>query len=349
MPGLLADVGVMREMGRGWVGGTLRVCLGLAVVACEDTASVASPDASPDASSEPDGDGGDCEGAGGQQAASDAGGTGSDASSSTGSDAGNGATDTTDAGPGRVFGPQRCVWNQAYQENYETDDAADAVREARDCYVLIDPFSDARNSIPALQASGNVVGCYISTGTCEDWRDDFDAVSPHCVSEQWGEWAGEYFVDETSEALVAAMKARIDRLADWGCDMVEFDNMDWAFDDQQRRSYGFRASEDEAIAYNQTLCDHTHARGMGCMAKNTRRGAEQFDGVTFESYREERDWWTEAHLSGFLAEDKLGIIVHYDEPDCDGVYEQYTTQYGAALSYICEDRATRRYRHYPAD
>jgi cysteinyl-tRNA synthetase len=128
--------------------------------------------------------------------------------------------------------------------------------------------------------------------------------------------------------------------------MVEFDNMDWAFDDAYQSEYGFGAEPADAIAYHQTLCDHTHSKGMGCMAKNTRQGAAGFDGGTFESYNDDLDWWETAHLVGFLNDGKLGIIVHYDETDCDGTYDDYKVTYGADLSYICEDRATEKYRHY---
>lgn len=241
-----------------------------------------------------------------------------------------------------------CVWNQAYQENYSADSVTDIVANAEGCYVLIDPFEStaARNAIPQMHAADNIVGCYISSGTCEDWRDDFDDMQPYCVSEPWGEWAGEYFVDMPTAGLVALMEARIDKMATWGCDMVEFDNMDWIFDDDYRQQYGFTATEDDGIVYNQTLCNYTHGKGMGCMAKNTRQGAESFDGGTFESYSDDLNWWTTAHLQGYLNEDKLGIIVHYDEQDCASVYADYQSTYGTELSFICESSSAHAYVHF---
>jgi cysteinyl-tRNA synthetase len=241
-----------------------------------------------------------------------------------------------------------CVWNQAYQENYASDSVSSILSGAAGCYVLIDPFAsmEARNAIPEMKNGGNTIGCYISTGTCEDWRDDFDQIRPYCISTAWDEWPGEYFVDTPNDALIALMELRIDSLAAWGCDMVEFDNMDWAFDDAAQSKYGFAATAEQAMAYNQALCDYTAAKGMGCMAKNTRVGASTFDGVTFESYSDSKDWWDPAELSGFLDDGALGIVVHYDETDCDGVYAQYMSSYGPGLSYICEDRDRQGYRHY---
>ncbi len=244
------------------------------------------------------------------------------------------------------------VWNQAYQENYAADDVSAILAGAHDGYVLIDPFgsAEARAAIPQLAAAGNTVGCYISSGTCEDWRADFGEMQAYCVGTAWGEWAGEYFVDETAAGLVALMQRRIDAMAGWGCDLVEFDNMDWAFDDENRQQYGFTVTPAEAIDYNRTLCDYARGQGMGCMAKNTTEGATGFDGVTFESYvagtDPGRDWWPHEELQDFLDAGKLGIVVHYDEPNCDDVYAAYRQAYGVALSFVCEDRGAEAYRHY---
>jgi cysteinyl-tRNA synthetase len=256
-----------------------------------------------------------------------------------------GTGDPLRAGEG---GRARCVWNQAYQENYAADAISDILAGARDCYVLIDAFPDAevREAIEALRDHQNLVGCYMSSGTCEDWRRDFSAIKPYCVEQAWGEWDGEYFVDRTDPALVALMKARIDDMAGWGCDLVEFDNMDWAFDEELRVEYGFRASEADAISYNQALCAYARSRGMGCMAKNTRTGAEDFDGVTFESYSDDERWWPREDLAGFLDEDQPGVVMHYDETDCEAARQRYAAVYGNGLSFLCEDRGLEAYRRF---
>ena len=276
-------------------------------------------------------------------------GTGTDTTSTstdtTGTD--TTSTDTTTDGGGLPPSPL-CVWNQAYQENYEPDSVDAILAGAQGCYVLLDPFADedARAAIPAIAAAGNIVGCYISVGTCEDWRDDFAQMQGDCVDQQWGEWPGEYFVDTPGPGLVAAMNARIDQMAAWGCDMVEFDNMDWAYDEDYRAQYGFTVSEAEAEAYVQGLCASVHGQGMWCMAKSTARGAEGFEGGTFESYVDDLDWWEHAELQGFLDGGGIGLIVHYDEVDCDGVYADYQASYGDKLSFICEDPALQGYKHY---
>jgi hypothetical protein len=242
-----------------------------------------------------------------------------------------------------------CVWNEAYQENYAADTVLEILGGASNCYVLVDPFTDTdvSDAVIPMEHSGNLVSCYISVGTCEDWRDDFAAMKPFCVSKQWGQWPGEYFVDRTDTGLVDVMKARIDKMTAWGCQMVEFDNMDFAFDSANRSQYGITATAAQAEAYNQTLCAYVHANGMGCMAKSSTQGATDFDGLTVESAPDDMDWWNPGDLTGMLSSGKIGIVVHYNESDCATVRSIYQTKYGTKLSFICEDKALKKYRHFP--
>lgn len=239
------------------------------------------------------------------------------------------------------------VYNQAYQENFDADKISDIIMSARNAYVLIDPFeNNASASVADIKAGGNEVGAYISIGTGEEWRADFTDLQPYLVSTQWGQWAGEYFVDETTTGILDVMKARIDKIAAWGCDWVEFDNMDWVDDDDLRSQYGFHVTKAEGIAFYQALCDYVHTKGMKCMAKNTVDGAENFDGVLYESYNDEKNWWDVDGAKNFLAAGKLVIINHYNESNCDQVYTDYMAIYGSDLSYICESSREHKYVHY---
>ena len=187
------------------------------------------------------------------------------------------------------------------------------------------------------------MGCYISVGTCENWRSDYDAMRAHCTSTEWAEWEGEFFVSDV-DGIEPFMHARIDQMSTWGCDMVEFDNMDFADDEEQSDRFGLDVTPDQAIAYNQGLCEYVHTSGMQCMAKNLRHGAS-FDGGTFESYSDERDWWEHDDLQSFVDEGDLAVIFHYDESNCDSVALWYRQRYGAGVSFLCEDRAVEGYRH----
>ena len=239
------------------------------------------------------------------------------------------------------------VYNQAYQENYQEDKISDIILHANNAYVLIDPFQEGvADAVADIKAKGNQVGAYISIGTGEDWRDDYDELKPFLVSKQWGQWPGEYFVNKTTTGILPIMKARIDKIAAWGCDWVEFDNMDWAFDDDYRSEYGIQVTQAEGIAFYQALCDYVHEKGMKCMAKNHVEEAADFDGVLYESYDNEKNWWDTDGTKSFLAAGKLVIINHYNESDCNKVYQEYMDFYNNDISYICEDKKLKKYVHY---
>ncbi|RKX91774.1 MAG: hypothetical protein DRZ90_14610 [Spirochaetes bacterium] len=239
------------------------------------------------------------------------------------------------------------LWNQAYQENWKADSVVDILAAAHNAYVLLDPFDslEAREAIPAIKARGNIVGAYISVGTGEDWRDDFDMLDGSLVEKYWGEWPGEYFIDRISDDVMTVIKARIDKAAAWGADIVEFDNMDWAFDDDARRKYGFHVSIEESLEYVNQLKDYAATLGLSCMAKNMTQGAESFAGVTYESGPSNREWWEKEDLIGFLEEGKLCVIFHYRERQPEKALSEYRERYGDKLLVLIETRSDRGYLH----
>jgi cysteinyl-tRNA synthetase len=171
-------------------------------------------------------------------------------------------------------------------------------------------------------------------------------MAPFCVDKVWGKWEGEYFINTTTTGLIDVIKARIDIMANWGLDWVEFDNMDWAFDDDNRKKYKFSVTENEAILYYQTLCDYLHLKGMKCMAKNSVKGFDNFDGVLCESFNNEKDWWDHDGVQKFLDNGKLVIINHYNERKPNRVYQEYIDLYNNDISYICESKKEKKYIHY---
>jgi len=241
----------------------------------------------------------------------------------------------------------KSIYNQAYQENFSADTIADIEAHAQNAYVLIDPFDgDVVEHIDTIKSHGNEVGGYISAGTGEDWRADYDALKPYLTTIEWDEWQGEYYVSQTTTGIVDVMKARIDQMATWGIDWVEYDNMDW-LDTDTKEQFELEATEQEAHDYINTLCSYTRSKGMKCMAKNTVEGFEHFDGVLYESYNNEKNWWDIAGTQSFLDAGKLVIINHYNESDCDGAYAWYKNFYHTdKLSFICEDTSIQKYKHY---
>jgi len=264
-----------------------------------------------------------------------------------------------------------CVWNQAYVENFEEDKYEEILTGARECYVLVDPFHEDFKDNPTKKIASikdgtrNVVGCYFSSGTCEDWRMDHDAMKEFCVNKRWNDWAGEYFIYDV-QSILPHMKLRIDKMAEWGCDYTEFDNMDWCTDDNYRDKYGSSLGQEfpavEICAkYNVDLCNYSKSKSMRCMAKSSGytndvkdyAGGDIMDAITFESYESDFNWWSKSHLQGFLDNDKPVVIVHYDAGSndnnnfCDYIFKKYQDHYDTKkISYICESRELKKYVHY---
>ena len=238
------------------------------------------------------------------------------------------------------------VYNQAYNENYDADTMADLAK-AKGAYILLDPFMmGVSENITSLKKANNQVAGYISAGTAEDWRDDYNDLEPYVSSIVWAEWAGEYYVKETQTGVLEVMKKRIDKMASWGLDWVEYDNMDWV-DEETVKKYALSVTREESRNYINALCSYTRSKGMKCMAKNTVEGFESFDGVLYESYDNNKNWWDKNGTKSFLDAKKLVIINHYNEADCDKVYAQYKAYYQSEnISFICEDKNLKKYKHY---
>lgn len=238
------------------------------------------------------------------------------------------------------------VYNHAYQENYTTDTLDAILQEAVNAYVLLEPSEVSTEDIVKLKANGNAVSAYMNIGTAEKWRDDFETLKPYVVQNEWAEWKNEYFFQVLRPQVIYAMEDRIDRIAEMGFDWVEFDNMDFAFDELNTIRYGIFVTEEEAIKYFNTLYDYAHEKGLKVMAKNTIHGAEKFDGVTYESYEHKFNWWDREDLKAFLSDGKIGIIVHYGDDNPPQTYLNYKGEYGEEVSIIIESMYLMKYVHY---
>jgi cysteinyl-tRNA synthetase len=161
--------------------------------------------------------------------------------------------------------------------------------------------------------------------------------------------------------------AQADSLAALGCDWVEFDNMDWAQDDESREATGFGVSAEEGAAYSEAVCQLTHNAGMKCMSKSTTYSdsdsydsdsydsdsydsdsydSDSYDGGTFESFPRDMDWWEHSELQELqelLDAGKLGLVIHYQEWGCEWTADHYRSSYDASLSFLREDRRLNAY------
>lgn len=246
------------------------------------------------------------------------------------------------------------VYNQAYQEDTDNGYQADTINDinnANNAYVLIDTFgSDGigfSNHIAGIQNNGNQVSGYISAGTGENWRLDYNALLPFLSNQEWGDWEGEFFIKETTTGVLDIMKNRIDNMASKGVQWVEFDNMDW-LGSADEAGAEIQVTPQQAKDYLNALCDYTHQQGMKCMAKNVTDGFSNFDGVTYESFPNNLNWWADnSDTSSFLNAGKTVVIIHYKENNCDSTYSWYKNKYSSdKISFTCAETSTKKYKHY---
>lgn len=139
----------------------------------------------------------------------------------------------------------------------------------------------------AAHAQNTRVICYTSSGY-EDWRDDADRFpadamgSAICRNESCSStWPGEAWGDIRKPSLLTFLGTRADRAAAIGCDGIEFDNMDQAFN-----TTGLDMTVDENVAAARRLAQLGHERGLAVLAKNAGALscalAASFDGVFIE-------------------------------------------------------------------
>jgi hypothetical protein len=138
-----------------------------------------------------------------------------------------------------------------------------------------------------VHARGTRVICYTSTGYEEGRRDANSYPSaakggPICQDDDCNSvWPGENWGDITHPELLAFLTARIARAAAAGCDGIEFDNMDQAFN---RTGLDISVAENVAAAHQ--LAQAAHDRGLAALAKNAGdiacALATSYDGVFIE-------------------------------------------------------------------
>jgi hypothetical protein len=161
-------------------------------------------------------------------------------------------------------------------------------------------------------AQGTRVVCYTSSGY-EDWRTDASRYpeeakgSPVCKDAACSSsWPGEAWGDIRRTSLLEFLGRRADRAVVAGCDGIEFDNMDPAFN-----RTGLDVTAEENVVAARALAELAHQRGLGVMAKNTGELASalapSFDGV----YVEECEQYGECDLySPYRG--KLVAMVEYE-------------------------------------
>eukprot|EP00752_Nemacystus_decipiens_P018377 g16486.t1 len=152
-------------------------------------------------------------------------------------------------------------------------------------------ISYPKSVVEDLQDKGKAVMCYISGGTAEEFRDDFNLFPEEAKGGIVTFAEGDTFPDEKwldlrrLDLVAPIMLDRLDTLQAKGCDAVEWDNADLPVHDLGL-SDGGHVVLDVQIAYNAWMAAQTHARGMGVAMKNNNEAAafhvQDFDMVVVE-------------------------------------------------------------------
>ncbi|KAF4315821.1 hypothetical protein G195_009576, partial [Phytophthora kernoviae 00238/432] len=127
----------------------------------------------------------------------------------------------------------------------------------------IDIFDTPNTTIAELQQRGIKVICYFSAGTYEDWRTDKDRYASDIIGTSLDEWEGESWVDIRSSALREIISDRMKLAQAKGCDGVDPDNVDGAFNDN-----GFDLTADDQLDFNIFLASTAHDLDLTVGLKN---------------------------------------------------------------------------------
>jgi len=141
-------------------------------------------------------------------------------------------------------------------------------------YLGLDGLDVASSYVAAAADQGSSSWCYLSVGSVEDWRDDYedlvalddaerDAGREGIIGNEYSGWAGEWWLNVGAyELFMPIMEARLDVCADKGFALVEYDNMGIDPDS------GFNTSQADVEEYVEALLQATNDRGMGGIHKN---------------------------------------------------------------------------------
>lgn len=182
----------------------------------------------------------------------------------------------------------------------------------------IDGFDADSNDVDLIHDNGAMAVCYLSAGTAEDWRSDFDDLHPDYTGNESEEWGGEWFIDYTNPEVLDVMEARIEMCAEKGFDAVEWDNVD--IYGYPTGTTGLSLSYSDQLEYNTWLANQTHARGMSVALKNDADQVDDLVGLFDFAIVEECHEYEECgSYSPFIESDKAVFACEYESFDCEDV------------------------------
>ncbi|MDG9701376.1 endo alpha-1,4 polygalactosaminidase [Streptomyces sp. DH37] len=171
----------------------------------------------------------------------------------------------------------------------------------------IDGFENGAATVAALHTRGRRVICYLNAGAWEDFRPDRDAYPPSVLGRGNG-WPGERWVDiRRLDVLRPILAARVDMCARKGFDAVEPDLLDG-----YRNDTGFPLTAAHQLAFNRTVAELAHRRGLSVGLKNDLdQIPELVDDFDFAVNEECAEFGECARLSPFTERGKAVLHAEY--------------------------------------
>lgn len=121
-----------------------------------------------------------------------------------------------------------------------------------------DLFALDAAAVAAVKTPGRTLACYVSVGTAEPWRADFDELPDAAIGNALSDYPQERWLDVRSEAVRAVMGRRLDTAAALGCTSVELANLA-----AHRADSGFPLTQADELDYAEWLIREAHARALG--------------------------------------------------------------------------------------
>jgi cysteinyl-tRNA synthetase len=257
----------------------------------------------------------------------------------------------------------KCFYNTAYEDNDKMDKVQDIIKgDISNCYVLVEPDNVSKDDINKLQQNGNKIGCYLSVGSLESYRKDFDKFVKNVdyLNDKLPKWEKEFLLKGDKDGkptlnTINLLKKRIDDMAAKNCDYVEMDNMDFTGDEKYQKQ--MMLTLPGIKAYNKELCNYIKTnpiRKMKCMYKNTGPSDDDssfWDALTLESNKDNIIQWEPKLVNKFINENKPVYISHYGQPNeagCENVFKKLKDNYKNTFGLVCSvyDGKRNNYLHY---
>ena len=128
----------------------------------------------------------------------------------------------------------------------------------------VDLWETPDATLRQLRDRGVLVLCYFSAGSGDENRPDYASFTSADLGNRLDGYPSERWLDIRSETVWAVMLSRLDLAAARGCDGVEPDNVDGYTNDP-----GFDLTARDQLAFNRTLANEAHRRGLFVALKNS--------------------------------------------------------------------------------